>query len=80
MASKPEKRQLAFLLINLKTGEYVMLIDQGMKKSSNYYNCGKVAFPGNDIEFTGTTKRASDQQAKEFTNIFWSWANTVIEK
>ncbi len=80
LASKPGKRQLTFLLINKRTGDYVMLIDQGIKKSSNYYNYGRVDFYQNDIEFTGTAKRASDQQAKVFTKIFWSWANTVIEK
>lgn len=83
LASKPGKRQLTFCLIDLSDGTYMMLIDQGFKKSSNYFNIGEVERKKNDMEivdFTGKTKSASDPQAKKFTKIFWSWANNVIEK
>ncbi|MBD3289477.1 hypothetical protein GF337_11795 [candidate division KSB1 bacterium] len=83
LASKPEKRQLTFCLIDLSDGSYMMLIDQGFKKSSNYFNIGNVERMKGAMEivdFTGRTKPASDPKAKKFTKIFWSWANSIIEK
>jgi hypothetical protein len=83
LASKPGKRQLTFCLIDLSDGSYMMLIDQGFKKSSNYFNIGEVERKKGAeeiVDFTGRTKSASDPQAKKFTKIFWSWASSVIEK
>jgi len=82
LASKQGKRQLTMCLIELETNRYMMLIDQGLKQTSNYFNLGHISRKDDDeiIDFTGKTRPASDPEAIKFTKIFWQWANSVTKK
>jgi len=83
LSCKIEKKQITICMVNLSTENYVMLIDQGLTKSSTVFNTGKVRRDDNDeiVNFrVGTYKNARDPEAQEFMKIFWQWAKTVTEK
>jgi len=83
LSCKIEKRQITICLVNLSTGKYVMLVDQGLTKTSTVFNTGKVRRDEKDEinNFReGTYKNARDPEAQEFMKIFWQWAKTVTEQ
>jgi len=83
LSCKIEKRQITICMINLSGENYVMLIDQGLTKSSTVFNTGKVRRneQGEINNFrVGTYKNASDPEAQEFMKIFWQWARTVTKQ
>lgn len=83
LSCKIEKKQITICLVNLSDSKYVMLIDQGLTKTSTVFNTGRVRW--NDekeiINFReGTYKSAHDPEAQEFMKIFWQWARSVTEE
>lgn len=83
LSCKIEKRQITICMVNLSGEDYVMLIDQGLTKSSTVFNTGKVRRneQGEIINFrVGTYKNARDPEAQEFMKIFWQWARTVTKQ
>ena len=83
LSCKIEKRQITICMVNRDSDNYVMLIDQGLTKTSTVFNTGKVR-RGDNGEINnfrvGTYKNARDPEAQEFMKIFWQWARTVTEK
>ncbi len=83
LSCKMEKRQITICLVNRDSDKYVMLIDQGLTKTSTVFNTGRVRRNEKDEinNFReGTYKNARDPEAQEFMKIFWQWAKTVTEK
>lgn len=83
LSCKIEKRQITICMVNQSGDDYVMLIDQGLTKSSTVFNTGKVRRndQGEIINFrVGTYKNARDPEAQEFMKIFWQWARTVTKQ
>jgi|GEM_PF-1881256 len=83
LSCKIEKKQITICLVTFSDNKYVMLVDQGLTKTSTVFNTGKVRKneQGEIINFReGTYKNAQDPEAQEFMKIFWQWARTVTEK
>lgn len=79
IASKQVKRQLTICLVNEVTDKYIMLIDQGLTKSSTYLKVGEVRrdSQNNIVRFSGADKSVDDPVAKKYMAVFWSWAETI---
>ncbi len=78
-----EKKQITICLINLENEQYVMLVDQGLTKTSTVFNTGKVRRDERNeiVHFReGVYKNAQDPEAQNFIRIFWQWARTVTER
>ncbi len=83
LSCKIDKKQITICLVTQSDSKYVMLVDQGLTKTSTVFNTGKVRRndEGEIINFReGTYKNARDPEAQEFMKIFWQWAKTVTEK
>ncbi len=83
LSCKIDKKQITICLITQTDNKYVMLVDQGLTKTSTIFNTGKVRRndQGEIINFReGTYKNAQAPEAQEFMKIFWQWAKTVTEK
>jgi hypothetical protein len=83
LSCKMDKKQITICLVTLSDSKYVMLVDQGLTKTSTVFNTGKVRRndQGEIVHFReGTYKNAQDPEAQEFMKIFWQWAKTVTEK
>lgn len=83
LSCKIDKKQITICLVTQSDNKYVMLVDQGLTKTSTVFNTGKVRRndQGEIINFReGTYKNAQDPEAQEFMKIFWQWAKTVTEK
>ena len=78
LVSKESKRQLTICLVDLKSLKYVTLIDQGLTRASSIFEVGTVTKKEDIIiNFSGSRKSTDDPTAKEFMDIFWSWATSV---
>jgi hypothetical protein len=83
LGCKIEKKQITICLVNLSDNKYVMLVDQGLTKTSTVFNTGKIRRNEEDqiIHFReGTYKNARDPEAQEFMKIFWQWARSVTNQ
>ncbi len=83
ISAKIDKKQITICLVNLSNEQYVMLVDQGLTKTSTVFNTGKVRRDERNeiINFReGVYKNAQDPEAQDFMKIFWQWARTVTEK
>jgi hypothetical protein len=83
ISCKIDRRQITICLVNKSDDKYVMLVDQGLTKTSTVFNTGKVrrSEQGEIVNFReGTYKNAQDPEAQEFMKIFWQWARSVTDK
>ncbi|MDZ7332551.1 MAG: hypothetical protein ONB13_05095 [candidate division KSB1 bacterium] len=83
ISAKIEKKQITICLIDLDSGQYVMLVDQGLTKTSTIFNTGKIRRDERNeiVHFReGVYKNAQDPEAQNFMKIFWQWARTVTER
>jgi hypothetical protein len=83
LSCKIDKRQITICLVNQDDDKYVMLIDQGLTKTSTVFNTGKVRRNDQNeiVNFReGTYKNAKDPEAQGFMKIFWQWARSVTDK
>ena len=79
LVSKPSLRQITICLVNRKTNQYVLLVDQGSTRRSSMLEVGKATRGKNNeiVYFKGTRKKADDPIAKKHMEIFKAWAKTV---
>jgi len=79
LASKESKRQVTICMIDVKTNEFVLLIDQGLTQKSSIFKFGTVRRDkaGRIVEFNYQQKRADSKLAKERMGQFWGWAKTL---
>lgn len=83
LSCKIDKRQITICLVNQGDDKYVMLVDQGLTKTSTVFNTGKVRRneQGEIVNFReGTYKNAQQPEAQDFMKIFWQWARSVTDK
>lgn len=83
LSCKIDKKQITICLVTVSDSRYVMLVDQGLTKTSTVFNTGRVRRneQGEIINFReGTYKNAQDPEAQDFMKIFWQWAKTVTDK
>jgi len=79
LASNEAKRQVTICMIDTKTDEFVLLVDQGLTQTSNIFKTGKVRrnSSGNIVDLKLIQKAANNKLAQERMGQFWSWAKTL---
>ncbi|NOZ60268.1 MAG: hypothetical protein GXO74_01165 [Calditrichaeota bacterium] len=79
LASKESRRQVTICMIDKNTNEYVLLVDQGLTKTSSLFELGTIERDKNGqvVRFKYSQKSANSDIAKKRMAQFWGWAKTL---
>ena len=67
------EKELLLRICMVENNDFTLLKDNGIRETSNFLTSGDVMREGNEINSLISSRRAPQNKAAEFYNLFWGW-------